>query len=792
MNSTPPAATFLHRSHARVRQTWLVWSAAAVLVAAALNGAGRLGWFARGELYSAAPALASATFLVLWIRRARQLTRTRFALELDARWQLRSRLESAEELATHDSALAQAQRAEAAQAVSSRGEIGLAAWLSAVAVATLCLTLLLAEGSAYAFRAWRAFADSPAKPKAATPAKPASAPTPASLAWKGPEKEIKATPIEDIPLTASTESPQGFRKLSLEVSVNGEARPPRPLDPATLAEAAEPGARELKMNLPLDELGAKPGDVVSYHLTGEPAGAPPGTTVKSPLQSIQVRPPAPGRGGNARENPDVTEMMSRLFALRAAQVRLIDVNSLLAHLPDGKSNPAWQEENARAALDQKNLAAKSGEARDFAIEKKLPALLVTNLGAAMAPMLDAAKRIESGDNESALVPQKRALELIIECEKLFLREGRDGAPPPALVDDPFRDVEVLKLPPRAETPAGQLEDLAERQRAANDQLKPSAPKSPPAPGSVGGAESGIARDAGKLSGNGGLDSSAATLLRDAAASAGKTARHLEANDPQAAREPSAAALAALEKAVEIQDATGREIAVAELDRIRRSLNSASRETRSGQRGALLVRAREELYAAATQQQRTGSAEAARQLATVAELIAAPTLPGSSSPPNSTGRAHEIASAAARSQIALAPRPSALNRAIRQLNRAKGATALPPDLAANLELASQEGEWLSADDTLRELARKVSAATGSAQGGTPPAPAVTRDALDSALKLAAALEFARSVGQRDEIVRRFNVDEIDPTYRAAVETYFEKLSRDGAKATANSPSTPEQK
>lgn len=783
MNSPVPSATFLHRAHARARQTWLVWAAAAVLVAAALNGAGRLGWLVRGELYSIAPALAAAVFLVLWIRRARQLTRARFALELDTRWQLRSRLESAEELVAHDSALAQAQRAEAAQAVSGRGEIGLAAWLSALAVATLCATLLLAEGSAYAVRAWRAYEKEKA---AAAPKSPPAAPTPASLAWKGPEKEIKATPIDDIALTAAAESAQGFKKISLEVSVNGQPRPSRPLDPATLEPAAQAGAHEVKFNLPLDELGLKPQDVVSYHLSGEPVGAPPGTTVKSPPQFVQVRrpaPPGPGRGNSRKENPDETEMMSRLFALRAAQIRLIDINTLLVRLPDAQSNPAWQEENTRAALDQKALAAKSGEARDFAVEKKLPALLVTNLGAAMAPMLDAAKQIDSHDNEAALTPQKRALELIVECEKLFLREGGDGAPPPALVDDPFRDVEVLKLPSRQETPAGQLEELAERQRAANDQLKPGAPKSSPNSGLASGAASGIARDAGKLSGNGDLDSSAATLLRDAADSAGKTARHLDAHDPQAAREPSAAALAALEKAVENQDATGREIAVAELDRIRRSLNSASRETRTGQRGALLVRARDELYAAATQQQRTGSAEAARQLATVAELIATPTLPGSTSASNSTERAHEVALAAARSQIALAPRPAALARAIRQLNRAKGATALSPELAAQLELSSQEAEWLTADDTLRELARQLSAATGSAQGGTPPTPDVTRDTLDRALKLAAALEFARSVGQRDEIVRRFNVDEIDPTYRAAVETYFEKLSRDGAKSAA---------
>ena len=39
--------------------------------------------------------------------------------------------------------------------------------------------------------------------------------------------------------------------------------------------------------------------------------------------------------------------------------------------------------------------------------------------------------------------------------------------------------------------------------------------------------------------------------------------------------------------------------------------------------------------------------------------------------------------------------------------------------------------------------------------------------------------ARSSGQRDELVRRFNPDDFDPAYRKAIETYFEQLSRRSA-------------
>lgn len=786
MNSAASSPSLVHRAYSRVRQLWLVWSAAAVLVAAALNGAGRLGWLHRGQLYSAVPALASAAFLVLWFRRARALTRARFARELDTRWQLRSRLESAEELTAHDSALAQAQRAEAAQSVASRGEIGFAGWLSAISIALLCLTLLLTEAATYAFRAWRIAAAENAMTKPET--------IPASLAWTGPDEPIQATPIDEVSLSASAESPHGFQKLSLEVSVNGEPQPSQPVDPATADDAARPGAQQLPFSLPLDALDAEPGDIISYHLTGEPIGAPPGTIVKSPPRFIEVRPPGRGPGGDQpgpndgpakQENPDATEMMRRVFALRTAQIRLIEINSMLSKLTEGQTNPVWIEENTRAVAEQKDLAIKSADARDFATRKSLPALLATNLGAAMAPMREAANKMEASDNTDALARQQRALNLILEAAKVFKTKKKRGnsAPPPALIADPFRDIEILNLPPRRETPAGQLEELANRQRIAVELLTAS-PVHPTNPNSASAAEATIIRDAGKLSAVSKLEPSAVALLRNAAASADNTARQLDANDPTAAREPAAAALDAFEKAVEAQDRIGREIAVAELDRIRRSLNPASRETGTGERGGLLRRAYEDLYAAANQQQRTGSSEAARQLANLAERLSAPTVPGTTSVPNSNARAQEAAIAAARAQISLAPRIAALNRAVRQLNRAKAASPFSPEIAAHLEIGSQEAEWLAADDPTRELAREVSNTMGTAQSGTQPANVA--DSLAAVVRLAAALESARNSTQRDEIVRRFNADEIDPSYRQAVETYFEKLSRDGAKAAGVAP------
>ena len=789
------AAGFLHREHHRARKTLLIWSAAAVLAAAAMIGAHRLGWFARGERWALAPAVLSAVLLGWWFRRASQLTRTAYARELDARWALRSRLETAVELSHDDSALAAAQRTEARQQLAGREHAGLAAWLTGLAAIVLILASLGVEGTALVIRSLRA------KPPAAVAAAAAKAKPPvppealAAIEWKTPAREIKATAIEEVPLTAVADSTKGFRAVTLEVFVNGESNLSRTLDPAALGESAQPGAHELKPSLYLDETGAKPYDIVSYHLTGELHGSAPGRVVTSPLQFIQIRPAQTDVEQKGKINPDSAHMLSLLSSLKLAQLRLIEANFTLSRLADSKDDPSWQKENSSVATDQKNLAAKTDEARDFALSKNAPPLIAKNLGEARSLMINAAKSIDARANEDAAKPQGRALALITECEKLFGRLlNVDGPlPPPMPMDDPFHDAQIFKLQPRSETPAGQLEKLAERQREANRQLNSSTGGQPTGGGSGGRAENEIARDAEALARSGQLDSAAQQSTHDAAGAAAGAARQLAADDIQAAREPAGIALAALEKAVEAQERAGREIAIAGLDRARRVLNAASRNPNAGERGSQLVTVHHELQSAAAQQQRNGSAEAARQLATLAELMSAAKIPGTLSKPNSAERAREAASAAARSQVALSVRATALNRAIRQLTRATppaNGTGLPPEAYADVEIASQEAEWLTSDTPTIELARHVSVQTSAVQSpaGTPDK-AKVRELADGAAQLAKALETARSIGKRDEVVRRFNVEEIDPAYREAVETYFERLSREGAKAVPAAPARP---
>ncbi|HEX2854384.1 MAG TPA: hypothetical protein VHO24_14200 [Opitutaceae bacterium] len=827
MNTTDPSTAFVRRQYRRTRGTLLVWALTAALTAAAMTGAARLGWMKHGNLWAAIPAVGSVILLALWFRRIRGLSEARVAQELDDRWQLSARLESAVELSKEKTALASAQRTDAVQRVAGR-EPNTFLWSTGILTMLLALFFLGAEGTLIFWNAWRTAAKetAPTAPTAATPTPAEAAPvveSPAAITWKSPESEIKATPIEEVPLKALAESAAGFRSVTLEISVNGEHKLSQPLNPAALGDATKPGSHELAPLLALDEVGAKPFDIVSYHLVGERNNSPAKKPVSSPEQFIQIKPLTEDIADRGRVSEVAMRMRSLLGALKLAQLQLIQRNFQLAQLSEAKTDPLWKTENARTAEEQTKLAAQAAEAATFARENDAPALIDTNLTEAAKLMIDAGKMIAATDNEAARKPQGRALALIAECEKVFgkVRETEGPIPPPLPMSDPFRDTSKTELPPRAEGPAGELEQLAQDQRQANQQGEQngeqpgqrgqgeSQKQSPPQQsqssqaGPAGGgtgvvipSQDEIARDALKLADDSSLDSSVQDLTRTAANAAGAAARQIALGDRAAWREPAGTAQLALDQAVNALDKAGRELAVAELDQARTALNSASRTASAGDRARQLGAVRDELRAAAIQQQRTGSSAAARELASLADSINARPPSAEGSQPGSPERAREIASAAARAQVALGPRAATLNRAIRQLNRAQqnlsnGVPAGGPgETLATLETASQAAEWLTADQTTIETARQlVTQSDGMQRSPGSANPGALRDTAAAAGRLATALEHARNVGQRDEVVRRFKVEDIDPAYRPAVEAYFERLSREGAKAQ---PATPEQK
>lgn len=778
MTLNSPAIALVRDRLRRLRGTPLVWSAAAVLAAHAWAFAARLGWLDWSEYWGLVPAVLAAVILGRWLKRTRHLKEDDVARELDGQWQLHSQLETTVELAREESALAEAQRADAARQIAGRDPTGIWAWRGGIVLLLLALAFLTTESGVVLVQMIRARAAAAAI--ALAESKKADE-VRASIVWKTPEAQSTATAIEEVPLTAYAESNKGFRSLSLEADVNGEPAPSRPLD---VTAWTKPGGFDLETSLYLDELKLKPFDVVSYHLVGVPNTASPTPAVVSPLQFIQIRPPR--RDMELKGNPGDMTLVSMIRQMKQAQMQLLQETFTLLHAETVKAEAEWKTANARVATGQSALAGQAGEAHALAVKQGVPDLVTGNLAQAETLMKEAGAQIAATDDDRAITPQRKAIALLAEIEKLINQAASGGAP---VVSDPFQDKQAFEVPKREATPAGELAKLALRQQK-NNQGAESEGGAPGAAGE-GGAhtaeQEAIARDAEKLAQSGELDPTVQKILAAAAASAAQAARQLKANDRSAAREPAALAQAGFEEALATQNKSGNEAALATLEPMRRDLNAASRDNATV-RAATLTRVHNELRSAAVQQQRTGSADAARELTLLAEAVNAPkgSLPEvPTSAPNTPERARELATAMAHTQMALSPRLGALNRAVRDLRHVQPQLALGSEIGADIwakaELAGQAGEWLTTDRSIIENARQLAAQSDALQRGAGK-PGAGEMALlaKTAETLVVAFERLRDVGQRDEIVRRFSADDIDPDYRQAVEAYFERLSRDGAK------------
>ncbi|MDF3058145.1 MAG: hypothetical protein K0R17_2360 [Rariglobus sp.] len=789
--STPDHLVRTH--HRRRRYTALVWSLALALLAATLLLASRLAWLPPSSALDIGHwslVIASALALTAWFLRARRLDARAVARALDSEWALKARIEAASELADNSSAFAAAQRSDASARLAGHRLPRAVSWHAALAVLAVAFLLFLAESTVFGIRI--------RSPAPLPPLAPAD--ITASIEWRSPESEIKATSIEEIPLAAAAASRTGFRSASLEVSVNGEPRLSQPLDPSLLATLASPGVHPVALPLYLDEINAAEFDIVSYHLRADRASLEPSPPVTSPLQFIQIRPAREDVERQKNGGPS-GQCSSMIGALKAAQLTLLKQNFLLAHAPISKTDAAWTEANTTVGTDQALLATKAGEIRTFAITEALPPLVVDNLTQVIPLMEEASTLIGATQNEPAARPQGRALALITEIEKIFrkmLKEaGSAGPPPPPRPADPFKDGQAFKLPPRKDTAAGQLEQLAQDQSDEARKNDPSSSaKSPGGKKSPSPAEQeALASRAAQLAQNQRLSPAAQQAAAQAARDAAAAATQLKQGDAAAARAPAHAAAGTLRDAAAAQEKSGREDARAQLEAARRALSEAAASPDEAARSARIAEVAAQLRADARAQQETGSAEAARRLATAAEAAQSASTAGSK--PGSPGGkgegsgsesllapADRAAQAAADAQAALSERGEAGSRAHRQLARGSG-TAPEPGQGTSSSVTDTRATELILGTQLAhalintpESGRLAGAVVNAFRAGADYAAVVTRpDVRASVDQLRVMLAAALSGDRRDETIRRFNPEDLDPAYRETIETYFERLSRE---------------
>ena len=349
---------------------------------------------------------------------------------------------------------------------------------------------------------------------------------------------------------------------------------------------------------------------------------------------------------DVREVPsgEGNECFALITALKAAQLRLVKENFLLAHTDLAHSDADWKKENERVGHEQGLLGEKTGEVVQKLIDLGAPAEIVDLITQSRPLMDDAAKNIAATANQPALAPQGKALGLITEVEKFFVKMVAQGGTlhkTVANVHDPFHDKKPYEMKQRFATQAGELELLAKEQaRLADDLAKddvppPPAPDAKPDPNKIEGTaierQTQISQRVGALL-NGKVFARGVTQhLENGRGLARAALQQLDVTDVPAAREPAAAAARELDLAVAAMNKAGDEQTKDQLAQALRELNQAAEEARSAPRKASEADAQRaaeqaqrqaqdtarQLAEAAQKQQESGSAKAAARLGELA-------------------------------------------------------------------------------------------------------------------------------------------------------------------------------
>ena len=511
-------------------------------------------------------------------------------------------------------------------------------------------------------------------PKPKPPAPPAKVAPIASITWRSPEPEIKANPIEEVPTQAMADSTTGLENLTLEMSINGEAKKstPIPAEPYT-----KPGSHEIKVSVYLDELDAQPFDIVSYYLRGQRIASEKLPDVASALQFIQVR---PFRDDYLQGAGRMSKGYALLLRLKLAQLTAIKENFVLAHTDLPPDHPVRMKENERVGKNQVALAAKTDEVVQAFIDGGANPKIIDLLLRARPFMDEAGKEILATRNGPALTPQQKALDLIIQAEKFVIKGIGPLSPGPTSPNpnDPFGDKQKHELTKRLTAPSGQLEALAQHQQHLSQDLNQNsdnpttpAPNSTPAAGTSSSAPATPAPaasddgtppalasqatdpftpDADKGSfaerqarivqgievlrnGNKVLPETVTDALASAQKHAAASLQQIEAGQPDSAREPAAAAARDLQLAVNGMNDTGAEETKQAMAAAQQRLNDLANQLRAlaeskpadaDQRLMDLAKQvselRRQLENAADHQEEAGSEKGALQLNTLAEKI----------------------------------------------------------------------------------------------------------------------------------------------------------------------------
>ena len=335
---------------------------------------------------------AVAAFLLRRNRRSPAVT----ASELDAEAHAKNRLEAAWELRNSDHILKHALLEDARGAYRefrfSRRPLGVNLILAGLCAVLFANLLLLAKSHAdltavqqtpFAAPETDAVTNPPGKSKSPDgPPRPVAAEH-ADLRLTLPESEQRAKPLDEIEWEGTGTSSSGFTKLVLTVTVNGRQK--REVEPETPAK--QQGEIKIGGFLSLEELEAKPFDLVSIHLTGTTRIRGKEVEILSTPQFIEVR---PFREDTLVLNADAVsgetfELLNLFLAIQ------IDLNKALFRTRILQRQAAGQPEQVRAAIrelerEQQKLSADLERYLNSEEARRIPADAVNHLEKSLESM----------------------------------------------------------------------------------------------------------------------------------------------------------------------------------------------------------------------------------------------------------------------------------------------------------------------------------------------------------------------------------------------------------------------
>ena len=233
-----------------------------------------------------------------------------------------------------------------------------------------------------------------------------------------PQQDVRVNAIDEVLVAAEASDDYGMKDLRLHLSVNGEDEEVHPL---MRKEDARASKVEGDYVVFLEDYTLEPGDVISYYIEGEDYFDPNGS-VASDMYFIEVIPfdrkysqvnNMGGGGGGGMQSRTVI-----------SQQEIIAATWKLHRQRADRTEEDFEESRKGLVQAQNNLKLDIEErinSTTFAVELRTDEdmqKIVEHLRDAVSAMDDAIKELESGDLQTALGPERKALNALLKADAL--------------------------------------------------------------------------------------------------------------------------------------------------------------------------------------------------------------------------------------------------------------------------------------------------------------------------------------------------------------------------------------